>query len=115
MTKDTGKTTRAQRGLSLYRDGAVSEHGAAYVVSGSSRAYTVRLNDHEPTCDCPDYRKRRQTCKHGFATLIFAARDRCKRRKRADRRHKANDDGLRGIGQQIGPDRMQANVDRLNV
>jgi hypothetical protein len=113
--QDKGIEARIQRGLALYRNGAVSQHGDLFVVRSASRSYTVSLAGDEPTCDCADFRTRLRTCKYGFATLVFAAKDRCKRRKRVDRRHKAEVDSLRGIGEQVSRDRMLSNLDQMRA
>lgn len=83
-------TTREQRGVALFREGAVSRHGDAFVVRGARRNYTVFLHDGEPRCDCPDFGHRRETCKHGFAAVVFAAKPAPRRRdgrRRTGRRH----------------------------
>lgn len=78
------KHTRTQRGLALYRAGAVTRHGSLFVVAGHARNYTVSLDaSGEPRCDCPDYRNRQETCKHGFAVVAFAAVESCRRRRTA--------------------------------
>ncbi len=76
--------TRAERGIVLFREGAVSEHGDLFVVRGGSRKYTVSLD--RETCTCPDFGKRRETCKHLFAVVVYAAKQGCRRAARpADR------------------------------
>ncbi len=71
-------SARTQRGLALFRAGAVQVHGDAFVVAGSARNYTVWLHDGEPSCDCPDYRRHHATCKHGYAVLVASAHRRCR-------------------------------------
>jgi uncharacterized Zn finger protein len=74
---------RAERGISLFRVGAVSRHGDALVVRGTRRAYTVFMIGGEPRCDCPDYRERCRdaghACKHGYAAVVFEAAEACRR------------------------------------
>ncbi|MDP9479206.1 MAG: SWIM zinc finger family protein [Actinomycetota bacterium] len=75
---------RAGRGMRLYRAGAVVRHGDALVVKGTRRAYTVFVKDgEEPRCDCPDFAERCRdaghACKHGYAAVVFEARERCGR------------------------------------
>jgi hypothetical protein len=59
-------STREQRGIALFREGAVSEHGDLFVVRGGSRKYTVSLD--RETCTCPDFQARRSACKHQFCS-----------------------------------------------
>ena len=62
------------RGLALFREGAVFEHGDLFVVRGASRNYTVFVVDGEPRCDCPDFKARREVCKHGYSVVVYAAK-----------------------------------------
>ncbi len=125
-------STREQRGLALFREGAVSEHGDLFVVRGGSRKYTVSLD--RETCTCPDFGKRRETCKHLFAVVVYAAKRRCRRAARPagrpSRRHggrterprddrpdaarpsdtSRRDESLRGV---LDPARVRANVERM--
>ncbi len=66
------KSTRLQRGLTLYRDGAVSPAGDLYVVRGSSRHYIV--NTERGTCSCPDHQRGGFQCKHLIACLVHESR-----------------------------------------
>lgn len=76
--------SREKRGLALFLAGAVTRRGSAFTVAGLARNYTVSLDaSGEPRCDCPDYRKRRETCKHGFAAVAFAAVESCRRKRTA--------------------------------
>ncbi|PLS81317.1 MAG: hypothetical protein CYG60_25960 [Actinobacteria bacterium] len=91
-TKSVAETTKAirnrvDRGMDLYRAGAVSRHGDALVVAGRARFYTVFVRDGEPRCDCLDFRERCRdaghACKHGYAAVAFEARERCGRSRGA--------------------------------
>ncbi len=125
-------STREQRGIALFREGAVSEHGDLFVVRGGSRKYTVSLD--RETCTCPDFQARRSACKHQFAATLAEAKRRCRRaartadrpsrrhterteRPREDRRDAARpsdtsrrDESLRGI---LDPTRVRANVEKM--
>ncbi len=127
-------STREQRGIELYRSGAVSEHGNLYVVRGAGRNYTVSLVDGEPRCDCPDFQARRSACKHGYSVVIHAAKRRCRRaarpadrpsRRHGERTERPRDDrpdtarpsdtprrdgSLRGV---LDPARVRANLERM--
>ena len=78
-------STREQRGLALFREGAVSERGDLFVVRGENRNYTVSVVDGEPRCDCPDFGKRREVCKHGYSVVVYAAKKNagCRRQRTA--------------------------------
>ncbi len=125
-------TTREQRGIELYREGAVSERGDLFVVRGGSRKYTVSLD--RETCTCPDFGKRRETCKHLFAVVVYAAKKRCRRaarpadrpqRRHGERTERPRDDRA-GDGRGSGPARrrdvaggldsawIRANVERMS-
>jgi hypothetical protein len=111
--QDTAIRDRVARARRLVEEGRVTRHGDLHVVHGRGGNYTINLDGQ--TCSCKAGRKG-MACYHVQAVEQFEA---CRRKKKpkTNRRHKpkAESDGLRGIGQQIGPDRMQANVDRLNV
>ena len=72
---------RVHRGLALWRvQGAeirTMPEGGLSVPSCTEpgRIYRVSLAG-EGRCDCPDWRSRKQSCKHIFAALIWAAKQR---------------------------------------
>ena len=116
QNQSSADAKRVKRGIALANAGAAVKHGDLYVVAGT-RNYTVSLpQDGEPRCDCPDFAKRRQTCKHGYAVVVFASRRACRRRKTAakpktDRRHKG--DSLKGILTDLG--RLDRTAARMGV
>ena len=72
---------RVSRGLALWRNQGAEIRpipaGGLSVPSCSEpgRSYRVSLAD-EGRCGCPDWRQRKQPCKHVFAALIWAAKQR---------------------------------------
>jgi len=72
---------RVSRGLVLWREQGVEirplPSGGLSVPSctESGRSYRVSLAD-EGRCSCPDWRHRKQPCKHVFAALVWAAKQR---------------------------------------
>jgi SWIM zinc finger len=72
---------RVHRGLVLWRIQGVEIQsmpaGGLCVPSCSEpgRIYRVSLAG-EGCCDCPDWRSRKQSCKHIYAALIWAAKQR---------------------------------------
>jgi hypothetical protein len=72
---------RVHRGLALWRDQGLEirpiSAGGLSVPSYSEpgRIYRVSLAS-EGRCSCPDRRSRKQPCKHVFAALIWAAKQR---------------------------------------
>jgi hypothetical protein len=72
---------RARRGLALwrYRGGEIRPMpgGGLSVPSCSEpgRSYRVSLAG-EGRCGCPDWRRRKEPCKHVFAALVWAAKQR---------------------------------------
>ena len=72
---------RVHRGLALWRvQGAeirTMPEGGLCVPSCTElgRIYRLSLGG-EGRCDCPDWRSRKQSCKHIFAALIWAAKQR---------------------------------------
>jgi len=92
----TRKETRADRGLALYREhGAeiIHEGHGVYTVPGcSGGTYTVDLAvfTNEPeTCNCPDYQRHKQTCKHVYAATVARAKARMRARTVQAERTKA--------------------------
>lgn len=78
---------RLQRGMALAEEGAALQKGDLWVVKGSTRNYTVNLDDAQfgATCTCPDYKERIRggrgpegvvQCKHIIAAVITDSRDR---------------------------------------
>jgi hypothetical protein len=74
-------TRRARRGFALWRNQGAEIRpmpaGGLSVPSCSEpgRTYRVSLAG-EGRCGCADWRRRRQPCKHIFAALIWAAKQR---------------------------------------
>ena len=72
---------RARRGLALWRNQGAEIRpmpaGGLSVPSCSEpgRSYRVSLAG-EGRCGCADWRRRRQPCKHVFAALVWAAKQR---------------------------------------
>jgi hypothetical protein len=72
---------RVSRGLALWREQWAEIRpipaGGLYVPSctESGRIYRVSLAG-EGRCSCPDWRHRKQPCKHVYAALIWAAKQR---------------------------------------
>ncbi len=80
-------TTREQRGIALYRDygeGIERVYPNVYRVPSCTGAttYTVHLAPRE-RCDCPDFARRGEACKHLFCATIAAAKARARARARA--------------------------------
>ena len=77
---------RARRGLALWRNQGAEIRpmpaGGFSVPSCSEpgRSYRVSLAG-EGRCGCPDWCRRQQPCKHLFAALIWAAKERCRRER----------------------------------
>ena len=78
---DVSLARRACRGLALWRDRAAEIRpmpaGGLSVPSCSEpgRSYRVSLAG-EGRCGCADWRRRKQPCKHLYAALIWAAKQR---------------------------------------
>ena len=72
---------RVSRGLTLWRDQGLEirpmSAGGPSVPSCSEpgRIYRVSLAG-EGRCSCPDWQRRKQSCKHVFAALIWVAKQR---------------------------------------
>jgi SWIM zinc finger len=72
---------RVSRGLALWRNQGAeirpTPAGGLFVPSCSEpgRSYWVSLAG-EGRCDCPDWRRRKEPCKHVFAAFIWAAKQR---------------------------------------
>ncbi len=63
-----GSKSRYEKGLELYKQGKVSiGSNGLFKVCGYYEADTERM-----TCSCPDYRTRKQSCKHIFASMLFS-------------------------------------------
>jgi SWIM zinc finger len=97
-------STREERGLELYRTRGHEIRQASpgedlYLVpSGASTGRGFYSVDYrEETCDCPDFLRRHENCKHILAVGVLAAKER--------RRPRACDDGWVTIGQLVvGPE-----------
>jgi len=81
-------TTRELRGLALYRErGAEIEplgKGRYEVPGCSGGTYTVDLGvfgGGEETCNCPDYQRHKQPCKHVYTATVARAKSRAKARR----------------------------------
>ncbi len=81
-TKDSATAhppTRELRGLALYRDhGAEIEHPypGIYVVPGcSGGGYVVHLTPRE-RCECPDFERHHEPCKHIYMAILYRAKGR---------------------------------------
>ena len=78
---DSSVARRVSRGLALWRDQGAEIRpipaGGLSVPSGSEpgRMYRVSLAE-DGRCSCADWRHRKQPCKHVFAALIWAAKQR---------------------------------------
>ncbi len=84
--------TRELRGLALYREhGAEIKHigHGRYEVPGcSGGTYTVDLGvfvGGTESCNCPDYQRHKQPCKHVYAATIYRSKARAKARAKARR------------------------------
>jgi hypothetical protein len=72
---------RVSRGLALWREQGLEIRPMAAgglsvpSCSESGRIYRVSLVG-EGRCSCPDWRQRKQPCKHVFAALVWAAKQR---------------------------------------
>ena len=88
---------RVHRGIILATSGAVKAHGDLWIVQGfNGNGWTVNLD--AETCQCPDYRKRQQPCKHVYAAQVVDSREACRRKKSAKpKRIRHDGQGLRGI------------------
>ncbi|MGE5443983.1 MAG: hypothetical protein ACM3SR_05185, partial [Ignavibacteriales bacterium] len=65
-TFGNGKS-RHDKGMELYKAGRVSiNSNGLFKVSGYYDVDTERM-----TCTCPDYKTRKETCKHLFADMLF--------------------------------------------
>lgn len=58
--------SRYDKGLELYKSGRVSI-GA----NGFFKVSGFEVDTEKMQCECPDYRTRKQTCKHLFAAMLF--------------------------------------------
>ena len=58
--------SRYDKGLELYKSGRVSiNSNGLFKVSG------FEVDTENMQCECSDYKTRKQTCKHIFATMLF--------------------------------------------
>ncbi len=86
-------TTRELRGLALYRSrGAEIEHighGVYRVPACGGGVYEVNLKvfaDEPESCNCPDYQRHKQPCKHIYAASLYRAKSRAKARREQHQR-----------------------------
>ena len=70
--------TRELRGLALY-----VSHGVYIVPGCSGGTYTVDLAAFggEESCNCPDYQRHKEPCKHVYAGTIYRSKARAKARR----------------------------------
>ncbi len=99
--------TRELRGLKLYRehgDEIIHEGHGVYTVPGcSGGTYRVDLavfTDEPETCNCPDYQRHKEPCKHVYAATVARAKSRAKARREQADRTKAR---ARGAGSSLAP------------
>jgi len=94
---ETARTdTRERRGLELYRTRGHEIHQAGedlYLVPSCTGRGFYSVDYREETCDCPDFLRRRENCKHILAVGVLAA-------KRRRRPHACND-GWVTLGQLV--------------
>ncbi len=79
--------TRELRGIKLYRehgDEIIHEGHGIYTMPGcSGGSYRVDLAAFggEESCNCPDYQRHKQPCKHVYAGTIYRSKARAKARR----------------------------------
>lgn len=68
---------RQKRGMELAATRTIRKKGNLWIVPSQVGAgvYTVNLRGAQPTCSCPDYKKRYCTCKHIYAAFYTQLRD----------------------------------------
>ncbi len=87
---ESSVSRRACRGIALWRNRKAEIRpmpaGGLSVPSCSEpgRSYRVSLAG-EGRCGCTDWRRRKQTCKHMFAALVWAAKQRAARVRKSER------------------------------
>lgn len=73
-------TTRAMRGLALYRDRGdeivTYLDGTMGVPSATEEGVLYVVDLAEESCDCPSYRYSGKPCKHVFSGLLYVAKHR---------------------------------------
>lgn len=85
-----GSKARYEKGLELYKQGKVSINGnGLFKVCGYYEVDTEKM-----TCSCPDYKTRKQTCKHIYASLLFTKN----RGKQTVEHLNSHDNGSNGNG-----------------
>lgn len=57
---------RYERGIELYKQGKVSINSKGYFEVNGYQVDTEKVK-----CECPDYRNRKEPCKHFFAACLF--------------------------------------------
>lgn len=64
---------RQIRGKLIYQNGNIRKENKFWIVNSqtSNKEYKVSFNGHEPTCNCPDCKKRKSKCKHIFAVEFY--------------------------------------------
>lgn len=79
MAEKSLPATRELRGLALYRDRGdeitrVLPHTYSVPSCTGTRTYIVRLD--RGTCECPDFERRGEACKHVYAAEVAASKTR---------------------------------------
>ncbi len=63
--------SRYDKGMDLYKSGRVSIGS-----NGFFRVSGFQVDTEKMQCECPDYRTRKQSCKHIYASLLFYQKQR---------------------------------------
>ncbi len=73
-TVDRGTVQRVERGWILANLGKVLRDGPLYLVESSKGKKVYYVDLRRDTCECKDWLRRRDTCKHLIAATLVAAR-----------------------------------------
>src|SRR5215211_8062500 len=114
---ETARTdTRERRGLELYRTRGHEIHQAGedlYLVPSCTGRGFYSVDYRVETCDCPDFLRRRENCKHILAVGVHVAKRRHQDSESSASPHTCND-GWVTIGQlAVGHARSLATESRL--
>jgi len=76
QTIDLRKLNRQEKGKLIFERGRIAKKNDFWVVGSqtSFKAYKVKFNGHEPTCNCPDCELRKTKCKHIYAVEFYIKR-----------------------------------------
>lgn len=68
---------RQMKGLQIAKTSKISRNEKGWVVPSQSGhgTYIVKMEGHEPTCDCPDCQTRHLKCKHQWAVEFYIKRE----------------------------------------